>query len=514
MAAAMRLTIVVVIALILQVRPATIIVNEENAVIQATPDTIGDLIRSHPHLVVYYYTSWCSSCSQIAVEFENTAKYAKLRNLQLPFIKVDCDEREDTAPGFPNIALVINLNSVYYEGEASSPSILDWLDRKLNNPVTVITNIAAYKRNLESNKAVIVYNGDVQSHDYKVFEQVARLTDESIKFLSISDTAVKKALLASWRKHNDKKTNNGSTTIAVFRTYDETELYFNTDSITFDKLQAFVNFTKEEAVIKFEDKAAAAKVFNSIGTSLIWFSDSTHPDEHIWLRSLSARYFGVVKVVHSRINKGLGRDLSLFFDIDTKKRVQLLLIHVTESDIEKYKYYFSLDKDYIEDFVKNFLSGRMNPQNAMINENDILLDFGKRNVADFEYTPNVHLRFHYSEKDCKLGSRCSKMKAAFKRVAMNFHYLNDVEFCLIDHEMILAQSSTKTVSPPPAPLPFVALYDPKIGQPQIVADFQFKFDFITYLLQERLGRNIDIWKNLRFPELHHPPESFDYASYN
>ena len=211
-----------------------IITNEENAVEQAYPATFSELMMSHPNLVVFYYTSWCSSCGQIAVEFANTAKYAKLRNLQLPFVKVDCDEDEELVKGFPTIALIINMNSVFYEGEPSSPSILEWLDKKLNNPVTVISNMAAYKRNLENNRAVIIYNGDLDNYDYKVFKQVARLTDESMKFLAISDPNLKKSLLTAWKKHTDTAWNLNKTVIAVMRMYDDREVFYTSPSAILD----------------------------------------------------------------------------------------------------------------------------------------------------------------------------------------------------------------------------------------------------------------------------------------
>lgn len=475
-----------------------IILNEDNSVLQVAEDSLNTLIRANDYLLVLYTTSWCSSCEYIEQEFLAVSRMAKVSNLQLPFLQVDCDENEDLARSYPMITLIINRIAVIYEGKPTSESIYYWLDRKIFNPVEKIDEYRQFAALKQEKRKIILFKGDIDHFDFKVFKQVAKLTEESVAFAITSNPAVTKLIVDSLKLPAANR--NSKIEIFAVMHHHSRPYTLSTNQITLETLQNFVTYTKNTFFTPFESIDSVDRVFNRPGSSFIYFTTDTSYNNYAFMIQLTKTYFGAVQFFVADLLNGLGRELANYLELDLNIKRQYIIIHSSGDVYERYKLANRNDLPCIENFIKRFLTGRLNTDNKMIHDSDIFLELGKRHQVNYMNSSLIFFNFHYRLLDCTHGTHCEKDKRSFVELAKYFHYVPVIQFVLVDHDF-LDQASQTTTKVHKNSLPFVSYFDRYRRQTVALPDFpQGVLQMSEYLLL-KFNVTADLNVYLKHPDI-------------
>jgi protein disulfide-isomerase A1 len=169
-------------AILLLISLLTIHCEEEDGVLILTDSNIDEVIAKSPILMIKFYAPWCGHCKQFAPEYAAAAKKAKEKGYVLA--QVDATVQKSAASkykiqGFPTIKLLLNGDTILYEGERKTDAVIAWIDKKVNQKYDTIeeeSQISQLKR--KSINSIILFTKPDDKQTLSIFEKAMKIRDD------------------------------------------------------------------------------------------------------------------------------------------------------------------------------------------------------------------------------------------------------------------------------------------------------------------------------------------------
>ena len=470
----------------------------DNTIAPLNLESFDGVVRSMDFILLYLHVPWCDECKQMNIEFIKSARTLSERKLGLGLFAIDCNENEQIAnrlqvQSFPSVVLIIRETPVFYHGQRTSHSLSSWVLQKLTSASQRFEVSFELDQAIKANRMVLVFVGEDNEREFRTFYQLAQIyPDVHLKFMHSRNKIVA-------HKSGRQAGGPGRYRVLLFRAFDAPVLEFSSDSFTVDSLKAFIDQHKHELVMPFDGEEAVSRLFYEEGCNLIFHSDSYGLEEHRALLSLAIEYRKKdIRFFHSSTLNPFGSYLAEYLEFSGGKEQQVWLICVKADDVIKYKMYNPLSILSITDFLNRFLSGRLNRQNSMISDEDILIELNRRVFIDFDNATHFYFVFHYNRSRCGPQSQCHKLFETFKRLAKVYHFMLEIDFCFLDYDFYntIKDSNNKSVRNIQIETPFVSLYDHRSKKFIEYHDFAFTKEALKLIIEETAQIPSDIFAYL------------------
>lgn len=158
--------------------------------------TFKDFIAAHPLVLAEFYAPWCGHCKALAPEYEAAA--TKLKEKDIPLVKVDCTEEQDLCQeygvsGYPTVKVFRGLESnTPYNGARKTDAMVSYMTKQ-SLPAVSILNKDTITEFKTSDKVVLVAYLDADDKEAtEAFTKAATAQRDNFLFGSTSDAALAK----------------------------------------------------------------------------------------------------------------------------------------------------------------------------------------------------------------------------------------------------------------------------------------------------------------------------------
>ncbi|OLL25736.1 Protein disulfide-isomerase, partial [Neolecta irregularis DAH-3] len=201
---------------------------ESSDVLQMTKATFDDFVKDHELLLAEFYAPWCGHCKMLAHEYEQAA--TKLKEQNIPLIKVDCTEEEDLCSeqevqGYPTLKVFRDAKSAPYQGARKYEAIVSYMTKQRLPAVSTLTKESHDEFTTSDKVVVICYLDKSDSTNAETFEKVANALRDDFLFGIVTDANV----VASEKRPS----------IVLYRSFDEPKTVYN-GKLTVEQLQKFI----------------------------------------------------------------------------------------------------------------------------------------------------------------------------------------------------------------------------------------------------------------------------------
>lgn len=155
-----------------------------------------DFVAAHPLVLAEFYAPWCGHCKALAPEYEAAA--TKLKEKDIPLVKVDCTEEQDLCQeygvsGYPTVKVFRGLeSSTPYNGARKADAIVSYMTKQALPAVSTLDkdNITAFKT---ADKVVLIAYLDADDKETtEAYTKAATAQRENFLFGSTTDAALAK----------------------------------------------------------------------------------------------------------------------------------------------------------------------------------------------------------------------------------------------------------------------------------------------------------------------------------
>ena len=474
---------------------------QDTKIIPLNSENFHEVSRASGFSVIYMYYPWCFDCKSLTKEYISASRNIAKRKLPIVFYAVDCVENEEVSSklrvdSFPSIVLLVRETPVLYLGSWDSNSIIEWVLQKVKSPSTEFKEAVELERAIKNNRAVMAFIGDLSESEFKVYSQVAQSSSSEMKFMHSKD----KEIASRWgSKFSSEKEKSRRFRILLFRAFDSPFVEYHQDSLTLEDFKRFLSNNRYELLMPFTNEEAVGRIFYEEGTSLIFMSSSLDSEEQRDLVSLSLLYKPSIKFFHSSIDGDLGRVMAEYLDISDNSLGQVWLIDVKEEDIHKYKLYNTISVASITNFINRFLSGRINADNSMVSDDDIILDLNRKIVVDFSFATKHHIIFHYNKSLCRPDTPCSSLLQTFLETAKALYFITEIEFCYLDYDFLYSSiNNGKNETRIIINRPILSVFNHLDKTKKDTENSTFKIDVISTIIENDLKIPTGVMKYLEF----------------
>ncbi|RPB29059.1 protein disulfide isomerase [Terfezia boudieri ATCC MYA-4762] len=155
-----------------------------------------DFIATHPLVLAEFYAPWCGHCKALAPEYEAAA--TKLKEKDIPLVKVDCTEEQDLCQefgvsGYPTVKVFRGLESnTPYNGARKTDAIVSYMTKQALPAVSILDKdtITAFKT---ADKVVLIAYLDADDKEAtEAYTKAATAQRENFLFGTTTDAALAK----------------------------------------------------------------------------------------------------------------------------------------------------------------------------------------------------------------------------------------------------------------------------------------------------------------------------------
>lgn len=466
---------------------------EEKLIIPLSTANIDEVVQRNDFVFTLFEVTWCGHCRRISAEFSQLSKIMKEVNSPVIFGSLDVTENEELSfhygiEAYPSLVLFVRGTPVNYTGNRDLESMQTWLQARVSSPSQELTQLSDLQRLIDHYKMLIVFFGDDTTRDFQVFTSVAQVTDMAVTFYHTKF----KFLANKVFKGGDGKL---GPRVIFFRNFDEGPVEFSKDALTTTALESFIQEYRVEKVIQFNTDHAVEQVFGKPGSSLVFLSDDSGDFSLYNIERIGLRFSQYLRIVNSTISTGMGRLLADYLDIPVGSDKQLWLINTTLDDVFKYKIYNSLTDNAIMDFIHRFLSTRLNKDNKIIMDEDILLDIDRAITIDFEKASKHYFVFHYRKSNCRVQSACGRNLESFRQLARSFYFISSLEFGLLDYDF--SSQNPSLLRKNSVELPIVSYLDYRNKKNSFLPNFDYDHETLREILESQLQINTHIKHHIK-----------------
>jgi protein disulfide-isomerase A1 len=151
---------------------------EASDVLELEDSNIEEAIANNEHIFIEFYAPWCGHCKRLAPDYELVASHFKGEG-KVVIAKIDASTHTTSAGthgirGFPTLKLFSNGVAKDYEGERTSPAMIQWIKKK-TGPATKQIASQEERDALFSEPAIRVVAHIAAGSDHEtVWNQVAK----------------------------------------------------------------------------------------------------------------------------------------------------------------------------------------------------------------------------------------------------------------------------------------------------------------------------------------------------
>ena len=146
-------------------KESEIIFPSKNNILILTPSTLDEALKKYKNLVIMMYAPWCPHCEELLPELEKAAKSKRINDMNLTFAKIDVYHytlisKKYNIDGFPTVIFFVNgEQKEIFNGGRDKESIIEWLYKRLINPVHKIETIDDINEYQNEGKFNFIYFG-------------------------------------------------------------------------------------------------------------------------------------------------------------------------------------------------------------------------------------------------------------------------------------------------------------------------------------------------------------------
>lgn len=433
---------------------------------------LEDLTVEADYLFVFFPANWCQHSIQLSQEFIKVAQKESKKNPQIMFSVMDPSDSSMALRKFgiethPTAIFFIKQIPVLYNGRLNFRSILRWLRRRLGNPVTKVENTQQVTKHVTPDTLALAYYGD-QTHDmYSVFVHHAQTSSKSVKFFVVEPKNGSRSP-AGWD-------------IKLFRSWEEKEIHFDYIFSTHFKayyvIKGFFERFSSPNIARFKSDRSVMAIFQKPGSWLLHFTNNPSIESEQLLSKVIYRMNGHLKAGILSLNSPLAE----YLDISPDSEPQHWIVSSMDDQIMKYKLYNPPDEFGLQNFIYRFFSGRMNPDNSIINDDDIILELESKVVLDFNKVSKQYVVLHYNKTECIRGSNCEISLKLFKNMAQSLHFITDLEFAMINYAFRTPQNCSLRLPDKMAQKPVLSVFLRESRSHHLFPDFDYSQMSINHL---------------------------------
>ena len=154
-------------------------------------------LKKYDLVYVLFYTLMCEPCFEFIPIYVNISKYAKEKNLNIKFVRIEGMgnpniSEEFKLTQFPSLYLVYKGSKIFYEGKRTQEAVLKFVDRKLNNDIINLETINQINEYINSSTITLLCTIKSKAHVlYDSFEKNAKARNSIDFIVCTSDECLK-----------------------------------------------------------------------------------------------------------------------------------------------------------------------------------------------------------------------------------------------------------------------------------------------------------------------------------
>jgi len=231
---------------------------DDSSIMDLTELDFANFITEHKVALVNFHALWCRYSKKLKPVWKELEGALKTGNYEVVLARVEAYDEKKLAEqygveGYPTIKLFIDQTPHDYNGERTKEHILEFVDRKVKNPLKTVSSADEVTKYLEEYEWVGILAGDDKSNQDAVKDAAFNIGD--VLFVATTSDAVKQKYgVQDGQFVLVNKISGGSNV--------------NTESLSADSLTKFIAGNKFPSIAKFS-KGTAERVFLSEEPSMI-----------------------------------------------------------------------------------------------------------------------------------------------------------------------------------------------------------------------------------------------------
>ncbi|KAF8424964.1 thioredoxin-like domain-containing protein, partial [Tirmania nivea] len=159
-------------------------------------DNFKDFIAAHPLVLAEFYAPWCGHCKALAPEYEAAA--TKLKEKEIPLVKVDCTEEQDLCQeygvsGYPTVKVFRGLETnTPYNGARKTDAIVSYMIKQSLPAVSILDKDTINDFKTADKVVLIAYLDADDKESTEAYTEAATTLRDNFLFGSTTDAALAK----------------------------------------------------------------------------------------------------------------------------------------------------------------------------------------------------------------------------------------------------------------------------------------------------------------------------------
>ena len=301
---------------------------EEDDVLVLTDADIDQALGEFDGLLVEFYAPWCGHCKKLAPEYAKAAARLKAQDPPIRIAKVDATENQASGSkygvqGYPTLKWFSKGTPKDYEGPRDENGIVNWINKRLGPSVQVMDSLAALNDYIEKSNVAAVLFAQKESEEAKVYEGVAKDSEDGFFILSTSAEA-----LAAHKVSEPA--------LVIFKKFDDLKVQYS-GNFRAKRIVEFIKANRMPWTMPFDDQAIDY-IFKSQNPIIFIFrSDSaTEIDEMMKEAAVATKDF--IKFCYVDLAKDSNKRLADYLGISATDQPSVMAITPNSEGVLKYKF--------------------------------------------------------------------------------------------------------------------------------------------------------------------------------
>lgn len=301
---------------------------EEDDVLVLTDATIDQALAEFDGLLVEFYAPWCGHCKKLAPEYAKAASRLKAQDPPIRIAKVDATASTEAAgkygvQGYPTLKWFTKGLPKDYEGPRDENGIVNWINKRLGPSVQVLDSLAALNDYIEKSNVAAVLFAQKESEEAKVYEGVAKDSDDGFFVLSTSAEA-----LAAHKVSEPA--------LVIFKKFDDLKVQYS-GNFRAKRLAEFIKANRMPWTMPFDDKAIDYIFKEQNPIIFIFRSDSaTEIDDMMREAAVATKDF--IKFCYVDLAKESNKRLADYLGVSPADQPSVMAINPNSEGVLKYKF--------------------------------------------------------------------------------------------------------------------------------------------------------------------------------
>ena len=325
---------------------------EEEDVLVLTDSTLEQALQEFDGILVEFYAPWCGHCKKLAPEYAKAAKRLKEQDPPIRIAKVDATANTESASkygvqGYPTLKWFVKGVPKEYEGPREEMGIVNWINKRMGPSTLVLDSLEALNDYIEKNNVAVVLFAQKDSDEAKVFESVAKDSDESFFVLSTATDALS--------AHHVTEP-----ALIIFKKFDDRKVQF-TGNFRAKRMTEFIKANSTPWTMPFDDKAIDY-IFKQQNPIIFIFRSDGASDIDAFMREVAGSTKDYVKFCYADLTTDSNKRLADYLGVAPSEQPTVLAMSPTPEGALKYKFNEgSITVDSLKAYAEKFKNKQLEP---------------------------------------------------------------------------------------------------------------------------------------------------------